>query len=140
MPGRPLVCMLQLTRGQIWSWNTYQLLESSVAVAVHILNLPSASALASPLLLHNSRSKSRSQPIGTPLHPPLLAASVRGNHASFDLDFDRTAQAIYKVDPQLLEVRDHLDYRWQQYKATKEAIEKGAGGLKQFAKVRGSSM
>lgn len=53
--------------------------------------------------------------------------------ASYDLVH---SQAIYEVDPQLLEHTAHLDYRWQQYQQTKEAIETAEGSLLEFAKVR----
>ena len=37
----------------------------------------------------------------------------------------------------LRDYKDHLDYRWEQYNKTKEAIVKAHGSLAEFAKVRG---
>jgi len=44
-------------------------------------------------------------------------------------------QALYSVDPQLGEHRDHLEYRWNQYQTVKANIEKAHGSLEEFAKV-----
>jgi hypothetical protein len=45
-------------------------------------------------------------------------------------------QALYAIDPQLNEHRDHLEYRWNQYKSTRDNIVKAHGSLEEFAKVR----
>lgn len=46
-------------------------------------------------------------------------------------------QALYSVDPQLSEHRDHIEYRWGQYQAVKDNIIKAHGSLEEFARVRG---
>jgi hypothetical protein len=45
-------------------------------------------------------------------------------------------QALYSVDPQLADHREHLDYRWNHYKWVKGNIENATGSLTEFAKVR----
>lgn len=47
------------------------------------------------------------------------------------------SQALYGIDPQLNEHRDHLEYRWNQYQTVKANIEKAHGSLEEFAKVWG---
>jgi hypothetical protein len=44
-------------------------------------------------------------------------------------------QGVVKSDPILSRHTDHLQYRWQQYTKTKEAIEKAEGSLTNFALV-----
>lgn len=48
-------------------------------------------------------------------------------------------QALYSVDPQLSEHRDHIEYRWGQYQAVKDNIIKAHGSLEEFARVRGGA-
>jgi hypothetical protein len=45
-------------------------------------------------------------------------------------------QALYGVDPQLNEHRDHIEYRWGQYQAVRDNIIKAHGSLEEFARVR----
>eukprot|EP00879_Flechtneria_rotunda_P011602 GHRR01012119.1.p1 GENE.GHRR01012119.1~~GHRR01012119.1.p1 ORF type:complete len:733 (+),score=193.09 GHRR01012119.1:150-2348(+) len=47
---------------------------------------------------------------------------------------DTKELAIYSVDPQLANHRDHLDYRWGQFTSVKENIEKAVGSLDEFSK------
>ncbi|WIA28178.1 hypothetical protein OEZ86_010746 [Tetradesmus obliquus] len=42
--------------------------------------------------------------------------------------------ALYSVDPQLADHREHLDYRWNHYKWVKGNIEQAVGSLDDFAK------
>lgn len=48
------------------------------------------------------------------------------------------AQGVAKTDETLLAHEEHLKYRFAQYVRTKAAIERQAGSLAQFAKVRRS--
>ncbi|KAK4481161.1 hypothetical protein RD792_012042 [Penstemon davidsonii] len=43
-------------------------------------------------------------------------------------------QKIYEIDPLLSNHREHLDYRYGQYKKLREAIEKHEGGLEVFSR------
>ncbi|KZV48446.1 1,4-alpha-glucan-branching enzyme 1, chloroplastic/amyloplastic [Dorcoceras hygrometricum] len=43
-------------------------------------------------------------------------------------------QRIYEIDPFLNSHRDHLDYRYGQYKRMREAIDKYEGGLEKFSR------
>lgn len=42
--------------------------------------------------------------------------------------------ALYSVDPQLNEHRDHIEYRWGQYQAVRDNIIKAHGSLEEFAR------
>ncbi|KAJ9510013.1 hypothetical protein QJQ45_011653 [Haematococcus lacustris] len=46
---------------------------------------------------------------------------------------DRLPKGIYKVDPDLKAHSEHLNYRWQQYTKTKDAIVQAEGSLAAFA-------
>jgi hypothetical protein len=48
-------------------------------------------------------------------------------------------QALYGIDPQLNEHRDHIEYRWNQYKSVRENIIKAHGSLEEFARVSSST-
>ncbi|KAL6574956.1 hypothetical protein OROMI_012241 [Orobanche minor] len=43
-------------------------------------------------------------------------------------------QRIYEIDPLLSNYREHLDYRYGQYKKLREAIDKYEGGLEMFSR------
>ncbi|TYI98812.1 hypothetical protein E1A91_D01G243300v1 [Gossypium mustelinum] len=43
-------------------------------------------------------------------------------------------QKIYEIDPSLLDFRQHLDYRYAQYKRMREEIDKYEGGLEVFSR------
>ncbi|KAL9260821.1 1,4-alpha-glucan-branching enzyme 1, chloroplastic/amyloplastic-like protein [Drosera capensis] len=43
-------------------------------------------------------------------------------------------QKIYEIDPLLGDFRDHLDYRYGQYKKVREAIDNTEGGLEAFSR------
>ncbi|XP_004246561.1 1,4-alpha-glucan-branching enzyme 2-2, chloroplastic/amyloplastic isoform X1 [Solanum lycopersicum] len=43
-------------------------------------------------------------------------------------------QKIYEIDPLLTNYRQHLDYRYSQYKKMREAIDKYEGGLEAFSR------
>ncbi|KAL3327624.1 hypothetical protein AABB24_035345 [Solanum stoloniferum] len=43
-------------------------------------------------------------------------------------------QKIYEIDPLLTKYRQHLDYRYSQYKKMREAIDKYEGGLEAFSR------
>ncbi|CAA0818856.1 1-4-alpha-glucan-branching enzyme 2-2-chloroplastic/amyloplastic [Striga hermonthica] len=43
-------------------------------------------------------------------------------------------QRIYEIDPLLSNYREHLDYRYDQYKKLREAIDKYEGGLEKFSR------
>ncbi|KAM7255145.1 hypothetical protein ACFE04_020386 [Oxalis oulophora] len=43
-------------------------------------------------------------------------------------------QKIYEIDPNLTGFRNHLDYRYGQYKRIREAIDKHEGGLEAFSR------
>ncbi|KAL6521134.1 hypothetical protein OROGR_017703 [Orobanche gracilis] len=43
-------------------------------------------------------------------------------------------QRIYEIDPLLSNYREHLDYRYGQYKKLREAIDKYEGGLEKFSR------
>ncbi|KAB1221286.1 1,4-alpha-glucan-branching enzyme 1, chloroplastic/amyloplastic [Morella rubra] len=45
-----------------------------------------------------------------------------------------TGQRIYKIDPLLNSYREHLDYRYGQYKRIRDAIDKCEGGLEAFSR------
>ncbi|KAK4833753.1 hypothetical protein QYF36_010671 [Acer negundo] len=45
-----------------------------------------------------------------------------------------TGQIIYKIDPMLAGYREHLDYRYRQYKRLREEIDKYEGGLEAFSR------
>ncbi|GMY25141.1 1,4-alpha-glucan-branching enzyme 2-2, chloroplastic/amyloplastic-like isoform X2 [Fagus crenata] len=45
-----------------------------------------------------------------------------------------TGQGIYKIDPLLNKYREHLEYRYGQYKRLREAIDKNEGGLEVFSR------
>ena len=48
-----------------------------------------------------------------------------------------TLQEILKVDPDLEQCKDHLEYRWQQYNMVLDNIIKNEGSLIRFAEVSG---
>jgi hypothetical protein len=43
-------------------------------------------------------------------------------------------QKIYEQDPHLLSYKDHLEYRYAQYKSVREHIDKLEGGLEAFSR------
>ncbi|KAG9160473.1 hypothetical protein Leryth_008853 [Lithospermum erythrorhizon] len=43
-------------------------------------------------------------------------------------------QKIYEIDPMLSSYRSHLDYRYQEYKRIREAIDQNEGGLEMFSR------
>ncbi|KAL9253766.1 1,4-alpha-glucan-branching enzyme 1, chloroplastic/amyloplastic-like protein [Drosera capensis] len=43
-------------------------------------------------------------------------------------------QKIYEIDPLLGDFRDHLDYRYEQYKKVRKAIDNTEGGLEAFSR------
>ncbi|CAA0837880.1 1-4-alpha-glucan-branching enzyme 2-2-chloroplastic/amyloplastic [Striga hermonthica] len=45
-----------------------------------------------------------------------------------------SGQRIYEIDPLLINYREHLDYRYSQYKKLREAIDKYEGGLEKFSR------
>ncbi|KAL5807547.1 hypothetical protein ACOSQ4_030280 [Xanthoceras sorbifolium] len=45
-----------------------------------------------------------------------------------------TGQKIYEIDPTLARYREHLDYRYGQYKRLREEIDKCEGGLEVFSR------
>lgn len=45
-----------------------------------------------------------------------------------------SGQRIYEIDPLLNNYREHLDYRFAQYKKTRELIDKYEGGLEAFSR------
>ncbi|EPS64874.1 hypothetical protein M569_09906, partial [Genlisea aurea] len=45
-----------------------------------------------------------------------------------------SGQRIYEIDPLLRNYRDHLDYRFSQYRKLREAIDKFEGGLEAFSR------
>jgi len=90
-------------------------------------SLPSIGGLAKALprrtLPVPARDANGSQPAKPSVHAKATATEVK----------TKTELQIVKVDPAMKDHQDHINYRWEQYKETKQAIVKAEGGLAQFA-------